>query len=550
VILAVSVPPLVSALAVLLIGAAGISYLCTRIGLVPIVGFVIAGALVGPNALSLVSDPDLIEQTAEIGVIFLLFGIGLELSVDRLRRLGALLFGGGAVQVVLTIGLVTGACLAFGVDLRNAVFTGCLVSLSSTAIVLKLLSARRETTAPTGEVAVSFLIFQDLAVVMMVLLLPMLAPGGAGGIGDVVAALVKSAVVIAFVVVGTRWFIPRALDKVAENSSDEVFLLSVAAFALIVAYAASALGLTDSLGAFIAGLVISSSRHRDRALRYVTPFQMLFSAVFFASIGMLLDIRFVIDNWLLVLGLAAGTVVIKIIGVGVAAKAFRRPWPVVAGSALLLAQVGEFSFVLEQSGRPLGLSPAGVGADGSQAFIATAVLLFVLTPLLDAAGRKAALVISARTGSPDASDALAVPGVVLVQPGPRAAHLISDAVALSGADNPVTVVEDSRSLTSPDLSGVVLVVAIDLPEGQLDPLLDLAGEREPLLPVLVWIQDPDLADRVARRDGVSVIDARGAADLTVARSVLDSLGVEGDRRIMALTQAVEKLPGDLRRPIA
>ena len=202
--------------------------------------------------------------------------------------------------------LVAGVCMAFGVDVRNAVFTGCLVSLSSTAIVLKLLSGRGETASPVGEVAVSFLIFQDLAVVVMVLLLPMLAPGGAGGLGDIVGALVKSAVVIVFVLAGTRWFIPRALDKVAENSSDEVFLLSVAAFALIVAYIASALGLTDSLGAFIAGLVISSSRHRERALQYVTPFQMLFSAVFFASIGMLLDISFVIEHWILVVGLAAG----------------------------------------------------------------------------------------------------------------------------------------------------------------------------------------------------------------------------------------------------
>ncbi len=395
-ILAVEVPPLVSALAVLLIGAAGVSYLCTRIGLVPIVGFVVAGALVGPNALSLVSNPELIEQTAEIGVIFLLFGIGLELSADRLRELGSLLLGGGATQVVLTGALVTGVCMAFGVDLRNAVFTGCLVSLSSTAIVLKLLSGRGETSSPVGEVAVSFLIFQDLAVVVMVLLLPMLAPGGAGGLGDIVGALVKSAVVIVFVLAGTRWFIPRALDKVAENSSDEVFLLSVAAFALIVAYIASALGLTDSLGAFIAGLVISSSRHRERALQYVTPFQMLFSAVFFASIGMLLDISFVIDHWILVVGLSVGTVVIKTIGVGVAAKAFRRPAAVVIASALLLAQVGEFSFVLEQAGRPLGLSPAGVGADGSQAFIATAVLLFVLTPVLDLAGRKAAAAFGAR----------------------------------------------------------------------------------------------------------------------------------------------------------
>ena len=386
--LAVAVPPLVGELAVVLMAAAAISYLCTRIGLVPIVGFVLAGAVVGPYSLGIVSDVDLVEQAAEVGVIFLLFGIGLELSADRLRSLGALLVGGGALQVALTVALVTGGCVAFGVDVKSAVYTGCLVSLSSTAIVLKLLSNRGETDSPVGEVAVSFLIFQDLAVVMMVLLVPMLAPGGAGSFGEIAGALIRSLLVIAFVFAATHWFVPRALDKVADHSTDEVFLLSVAAFALAIAYAASLLGLTDSLGAFIAGLVISSSRHREKALRFITPFQMLFSAVFFASIGMLLDLSFVVDRWQLVVVLAVGTVITKVIGTGLAARVFHRPGPVIAASALLLAQVGEFSFVLEQNGRAAGLSPAGAGNAGAQAFIATAVLLFLLTPLLDAGGRR------------------------------------------------------------------------------------------------------------------------------------------------------------------
>jgi CPA2 family monovalent cation:H+ antiporter-2 len=388
-VLAVAVPPLVSALAIVLIGAAFTSYLCSRIGLVPIVGYVVAGAIVGPYALGLVGDVDLVEQAAEVGVIFLLFGIGLELNGDRLRQLGSLLLGGGALQVGLTVALVAGACLLFGVEPRTAIYTGCLVSLSSTAIVLKLLSGRGETNSPVGEVAVAFLIFQDLAVVIMVLLVPMLGEGG-GDLWEVLALLAKSVLVIGFVMAACTWIIPRALDRVADHASDEVFLLSVAAFALVVAYVATLLGLTDSLGAFIAGLVISSGRHRERALRYITPFQMLFSAIFFASIGMLLDPAFLLDRWQLVLVLAIGAVLIKVIGTAIAARVFRRPVPVVIASALLLAQVGEFSFVLELSGREVGLSPAGVGAEGSQAFIGTAVLLFVLTPLLDTLGRRLA----------------------------------------------------------------------------------------------------------------------------------------------------------------
>jgi CPA2 family monovalent cation:H+ antiporter-2 len=386
-VLAVTVPPLVSALAVVLVGAAFTSYVCSRIGLVPIVGYVLAGVIVGPYALGLVSDVDLVEQAAEVGVIFLLFGIGLELSGDRLRQLGSLLLGGGAIQVGLTVALVTGTCLVFGVEPRTAIYTGCLVSLSSTAVVLKLLSGRDETNSPVGDVAVAFLIFQDLAVVMMVLLVPMLGEGG-GDLWEILVLLAKSVLVIGFVMAASTWLIPRALDRVADHASDEVFLLSIAALALVIAYAATLLGLTDSLGAFIAGLVISSGRHRERALRYITPFQMLFSAIFFASIGMLLDPSFLIDRWQLVLVLAIGAVLIKVISTGVAARVFQRPMPVIIASSLLLAQVGEFSFVLEQSGRAVGLTPAGVGAEGSQAFIGTAVLLFVLTPMLDTLGRR------------------------------------------------------------------------------------------------------------------------------------------------------------------
>jgi CPA2 family monovalent cation:H+ antiporter-2 len=546
-VLAVTVPPLVAEMAVVLLAAAAISYLCTRIGLVPIVGFVLAGALVGPFALGIVEDVELVEQTAEIGVIFLLFGIGLELSADRLRSLGALLFGGGAVQVLLTIGLVTAGCVLFGVDTKTAIYTGCLVSLSSTAIVLKILSDRRQTSSPVGEVAVSFLIFQDLAVVIMVLLVPMLGPGSSGGVGDVLGALLRSLVVIVFVLGATRWFVPRALDRVAERSTDEVFLLTVAAFALAVAYGASLLGLTDSLGAFIAGLVISSSRHRERALRYITPFQMLFSAIFFASIGMLLDIGFVLDRWQLVLVLAVGTVVIKVVATSTAAKVFSRPGPVIATSALLLAQIGEFSFVLEQSGRAEGLTPAGVGEQGSQAFIATAVLLFILTPVLDAGGRRLGALIERRAVARGRAPAAPpVPPVVVVGGGAGARALLTASVEQAGLDNPVVVT--AASDTVPD--DAALVVAMDLDPAALQVLLDARGSDAEGVPVLAWVRDPASADRASGHDGVRVIDATGAAELTVARAMLDALGVEQGRRITALTKAVESLPSELRRPLA
>jgi CPA2 family monovalent cation:H+ antiporter-2 len=551
--LAVTVPPLVAELAVVVLGAAAVSYLCTRIGLVPIVGFVLAGAAVGPSALGIVDNVELVEQTAEIGVIFLLFGIGLELSADRLRSLGALLFGGGAIQVVLTIALVAAGCLAFGVDTNTAIYTGCLISLSSTAIVLKLLSDRRQTGSPVGEVAVAVLIFQDLAVVVMVLVVPLLAPGASGGIGEIGGALLRSLIVALFVIGATQWFVPRALDKVAENSTDEVFLLSVAGFALVVAYAASLVGLTDSLGAFIAGLVISSSRHRERALRYITPFQMLFSAVFFASVGMLLNIGFVIDRWQLVLALAAGTVLAKAVATGVAAKVFRRPGPVIATSALLLAQVGEFSFVLQQNGQAAGLSPAGAGEDGSQAFIATAVLLFVLTPVLDFGGRRAGDWLQRRAvARGDAPPVPPTPAVVVVGGSEGTRALLGSAIEQSGLDFPVVNLDETtseRALQAMSGEETRLVVVVDPTSRELDELMS-ARPGDDGVPILTWVRDPEVARRVDTLDGVTAIDATAASEMTITRATLDALGVEQGRRLTALTRAVESLPAELRRPLA
>ena len=178
-------PPLVTQLAVVLVGAALVGYLCQRVGLIPIVGYLATGALLGPYALGVVDSTELVDQLAEVGVIFLLFAIGLELSGDQLKRMGPLMFGGGALQVVLTIGAVTVvSALLAGVDVRTGINTGCLIALSSTAVVLKLLSSKGKTGSPTGQVSVAFLIFQDIAVVVMVLVVPLLGQGG-GSLWDI-----------------------------------------------------------------------------------------------------------------------------------------------------------------------------------------------------------------------------------------------------------------------------------------------------------------------------------------------------------------------------
>lgn len=378
--LAAAAPPLFEDLALLVVAGSIVAYLSSKLGTVPIIGFLVAGAVIGPNAAGLVSDIDLVNQAADIGVILLLFTIGIEFSLSRLRQLAALILGGGAIQVVLTTGLVTGLVALWGADWQTSIYTGMLVALSSTAIVLKLLADRRTTASPTGRVAVSFLIFQDLAVVAMVLVVPMLG-GDGGGPSELLLAFAKAIGIVVAVLIAARTLMPKLLEAVARTCSAEIFLLAIVAVCFGTAYLTSLLEVSVSLGAFLAGLMVSESRLSEQALGDIMPLQILFSATFFISVGMLLDFGYLADHALFVAGLAVALVAIKLLGTAVAAALLRQPKAVAASSALVLAQVGEFSFVLERVGADVGLVPAGI-SDGSDAFIAVTVVLMVATPFM------------------------------------------------------------------------------------------------------------------------------------------------------------------------
>jgi monovalent cation:H+ antiporter-2, CPA2 family len=394
------VPPFIVQLVALVVASAGIAYVCYRLGLVPIVGFLVAGVFIGPHALGLVSDLDLVNAAAEAGVILLLFTIGIEFSLEKLARIKRLIFVGGSLQVVLA-SLATMALLMFlGVGWRAGLFTGLLVSLSSTAIVLKLLGDRGEADHSYGLVAFGLLIFQDLAIIVMVLLVPML--GGSGGSANGIGiALAKAAGIILLVLLVARRLMPPLLERVARTCSPELFLLTVIAICFGTAWLTSVAGVSLSLGAFLAGLLVSESRFSHHAFGEIMPLQILFSATFFASVGMLLDLSFVVRNLPLVLAAVATVLVVKILTTGASVRALGYPVPVAAAAALSLSQVGEFSFVLERAGQAAGLSPAGVGQPGSQAFIAASVMLMVVTPQLTVLGSSLAARLERRRPAPD-----------------------------------------------------------------------------------------------------------------------------------------------------
>lgn len=369
----------------LVVAAAVIAYACFRLGLVPIVGFLVAGVVIGPHGIGVVRDQATVDTAAEVGVMFLLYTIGIEFSLEKLARIQRLIFGGGGLQVVsASLGMMA-LLAAFGVDWRAGLFTGFLVALSSTAIVLKLLADRLETNSPHGQVALGLLIFQDLAVIVMVLLVPMLA-GGGGSAGAIGWALAKAGAIIAAVLLVARRIMPPVLEKVASTCSPELFLLTVIAICFGTAFLTNLAGVSLSLGAFLAGLVVSESRFSEHALGEILPLQILFSAAFFVSVGMLLDLAFLVSHLPLVLLALVAVLVVKVLTTAASVRALGYPLPVAAASGLMLAQVGEFSFVLERAGRALGLSPAGLGSDGSQVFIAATVLLMVATPLLTSVG--------------------------------------------------------------------------------------------------------------------------------------------------------------------
>ncbi len=356
-----------------------IAFICYKLKLVPIVGFLIAGVVIGPNALGLVQDQELVDMLAEIGIILLLFTIGIEFSLEKLARIKSAIFIGGGVQVLLTVASVVGIFLLLNINWKIGIYTGFLVALSSTAIILGLLSEQKKTDTPAGRLSLAVLIFQDFAIIAMVLLVPLLS-GESGSTVDILLVLGKAVLLILGIVLLARKIVPWILDKVAQTRRQELFLLTVMAICFGTAALTNLANVSLALGAFLAGLVVSESHYSDHALSEIIPLKTIFNAVFFVSVGMLLDVKFVLEYPLLLLGIASGVLVLKFILSSVSLLILGYPVRVAAASGIVLSQIGEFSFVLEREGRKAGLDPGGFGELGSQMFIAVSVILMLLTP--------------------------------------------------------------------------------------------------------------------------------------------------------------------------
>ena len=485
--------------AILVIGAV-VAYVAFRFGLVPIVGFLLAGVLIGPSGLGLVRDRALVDAAAEVGVILLLFTIGIEFSMEKLSRIKRLIFIGGGLQVVLASVLTMGLLAALGVAWKTGLYTGFLLALSSTVIVLKLLADRGETNSEQGQAALGILIFQDLAVVAMVLVVPMM--GGAGGSAlDVGVALGKAALIIALVLLFARRVMPRLVEAVARTCSPEIFLLTIIAICFGTAYLTSLAGVSLSLGAFLAGLVVSESPFSEHALGEILPLQILFSATFFISVGMLLDLGFLVQHLPLVLAAIGLVLLIKLLTTGAAVAVLRARPAITAATALMLAQVGEFSFVLERVGAQVGLFPAGLAESGSQAFIAATVLLMVGTPALSAVGGLISRRLDFNAGSAakarmEDSEAAEVTyenaeNHVIVAGYGRAARQLAHALGHAGIPFVITTLSPAGANEAEEAGHRVL-----RGDSSRQRTLQLAGiERAKML--VIADDDPAMAERIA-----------------------------------------------------
>ncbi len=359
-----------------------LGYVTQRLRMSPIAGYLLAGVAVGPFTPGFIAHPEIAEQLADVGVILLLFGVGLHFDPARLRAVRAVAIPGAVAQMVLVAALGALVARAAGMDVAPAMVFGLAISIASTVVLTRVLGDSGLLHTPAGDLAIGWLLVEDLLTVLVVVIVPVLAAGGTGARGialALAAATAKIALLVAFTFVGGRRVIPALMRRVAETGSRELFTLAVLVIALGIAVCSALLfGASLPLGAFLAGLVVGQSELSARAAEDAVSVRDAFAALFFVSIGMLLDPRAIPGNARLTLAAVALVVVAKPTVALLSLLALRRPPRTAATVALALGQIGEFSFILAALARDHGL----LSVQATQALVAAAIVSIILNPLL------------------------------------------------------------------------------------------------------------------------------------------------------------------------
>lgn len=367
---------LIQDIAIILFSAVVIIVICSKLKIPSVVGFLLTGIIIGPYTTGIIKNTHDIELLAEIGIVLMMFIIGIEFSIKKLNRIKNLIIFAGGGQVVFTVIVVAGVALLFNLTFAQAIFFGFIVSLSSTAIVLKLLQDKKQIDSPHGKIELAILLFQDLCVVPMVILTPILALKEGSDIGSNLLQTGIAFVSINIIFFTARKIMPFILNVIVKTRLKEIFILTSLFMCIGMAFLTNYLGLSLALGSFIAGLLISESKYSHQVVADILPFKESFNSIFFISVGMLLNFTFVIANIPDVLMLGAGIFLLKVLVILIFVLFLKYPFRVAVISAMGLAHAGEFSFVLAK----LGLGYSIISEDLFQLFLSASILTMMFSP--------------------------------------------------------------------------------------------------------------------------------------------------------------------------
>lgn len=369
--------------------AACVLFIAARLRVPSIVGLLLAGFVAGPYGIGFVKNTSQVEVMAEIGVLLLLFTIGMEFSLEKLLKSRRLIIAGGTMQLILTVGITTLLSMTLGMSWRQAVFIGFLFTMSSTAIVMHILQEKGRIDTEYGKAALSILIFQDIIVIPLMLMVPYLAGTGEGALSGI-WVLAKGVLIVVITIFLARKVIPWLLRTIVQTRNHELFLVSILVICFATAFGTYELGLKLALGAFLAGLIISESEYSYDALRNILPLKEIFTSIFFISIGMLLNTQFFISHILLIVAVTVAVLLVKaliLIAIALWLKLSLRNALI---TGLTICQVGEFAFILSKAGNDVQL----LSPEQYQVFLAVSIFSMAVSPFIIVAAPNIATWIS------------------------------------------------------------------------------------------------------------------------------------------------------------
>ena len=512
--------PLIATIALGLLLAFILGMIANRLRVSPLVGYLLAGVVVGPFTPGYVADQGLADQLAEIGVILLMFAVGLHFSLKDLMAVRAIALPGAVVQILVATLMGMGLAWLFDWGIGGGLVFGLSLSVASTVVLIRALQERRIAETERGRIAIGWLIVEDLAMVLALVMLPALAPtlkGAAGlSLGDLGVTLLvtlgKVAAFVALMLVAGRRVIPWVMHLAAHTGSRELFRLAVYAIALGVAYGAAELfGVSFALGAFFAGMVMGESQLSQRAAEEALPLRDAFAVLFFVSVGMLFNPAILVTAPFAVLAVLAIIVLGKSAAAFLIVRAFGHPTGTALTISVSLAQIGEFSFILAGLGGSLGLLPP----EGRDLILAGAILSILLNPFLFALVEKRRAAVAARPVATPAPRP-AVPLEELAEPDARAPELAPMPPAEPRAPVPAEEAAVAGADDLPDMADHDVVIGY----GRVGHLV-AQGLREAGRPVIVF-EDAETTAAAARADGLPAVLGNAADPLVLAAANLAS----------------------------